>query len=190
MQLALLPGRDVAVPVRFGGGASPSHGLLLRFGPMEDDGTVPGHLIARIGQEHLAARRAIVWDPVLRSFGWANRDEAERLAERLDPLAALAGLVARSVAATGEAAMDILEGMLRPQFILVGGIGTIVVGYLVYYWLWMVLAKALFLWLILPGVAVAIACGCVHFQRMHRLHTALFQAAWHALDPMTYHAPR
>ena len=68
MQLALLPGRDVAVPVRFGGDASPQHGLVLRFGPMEQDGTVPGHLIASVGQEHLAARRAVVWDPVLLAF--------------------------------------------------------------------------------------------------------------------------
>ena len=60
MQLALLPGKDVAVPVRFGGSASPHHGLLLRFGPAEHDGTVPGHLIAKVGQEHLAARRAVV----------------------------------------------------------------------------------------------------------------------------------
>ena len=70
MQLALLSGTDVAVPVRFGGDASPQHGLVLRFGPMEHDGTVPGHLIASVGQEHLAARRAVVWDPVLLAFVW------------------------------------------------------------------------------------------------------------------------
>ncbi len=190
MQLAVLPGQDVAVPVRFGGEASPQHGLVLRFGPMEHDGTVPGHLIARVGQDHLAARRAIVWDPVLRSFGWGNRYEAERIAERLDSVAALAGMVARGVAGTCEAAMNFMEEMLRPQFILIGGIGTIVIGYLLYYWLWVVLAKTLFLWLILPGLAVAIACSYVHSRRMERLRTALFQAAWHALDPATYYAPR
>ena len=143
MQLTLLPGRDVAVPVRFGGDASPQHGLVLRFGPMEYDGTVPGHLIAMVGQEHMAARRAVVWDPVLRS-----------------------------------------------QVILIGGIGTILGGYLLYYAPWAFLAKTLLLWLVLPGLALAIACRYVHFQRMDRLSTALFQAAWHALDPEAYHAPR
>ena len=54
----------------------------------------------------------------------------------------------------------------------------------------MVLAKTLFLSLILPGLALAIACSYVHHQRMQRLRSALFQAAWHALDPATYHAPR
>ena len=178
------------MPVRFGGDASPQHGLVLRFGAMEHDGTVPGHLVARVGQEHLAARRAIIWDPVLRSFGWSNRHDAERLAERLDPVAGLAGMVARGVAGTCEAAVAFLDGMLQPGFILVGGIGTIVVGYLLYYWLWLFLAQTLFHWLILPGLAVAGACSYVHHQRMGRLRTALFQAAWHALDPATYHAPR
>lgn len=190
MQLTLLPGRDVAVPVRFGGGASPQHGLVLRFGPMEHDGTVPGHLIARVGQEHLAARRAVVWDPVLRSFAWGNQYDAERIAERLDPTAALAGLAARGVAGICKTALGFLDGMLQPGFILAGGIGTVVVGYLLYYWLWMVLAKTLFLWLFLPGAVLAIACSCVHHQRMQRLRMALFQAAWHALDPATYYAPR
>lgn len=190
MQLALLPGKDVAVPVRFGGGASPHHGLVLRFGPAEHDGTVPGHLIARVGQEHLAARRAVVWDPVLRSFAWGNQHDAECIAERLDPVAALAGLAARGLAGTCKAAVDFVEDMLRPQFILIGGIGTIVAGYLLYYWLWMVLAKMLLLWLVLPGVAVAVACSYFHSKRMERLHAALFQAAYHALDPATYYAPR
>jgi len=190
VQLALLPGTDVAVPVRFGGDASPQHGLMLRFGPIEYDGTVPGHLIAMVGQEHMAARRAVVWDPVLRSVAWGNQYDAERIAERLDPVAALAGLAARGMAGTCKAAVDLVEDMLRPQFILIGGIGTIVAGYLLYYWLWMVLAKTLLLWLILPGVAVAVACSYFHSKRMERLHTALFQAAWHALDPATYYAPR
>ncbi len=190
MQLTLLPGRDVAVPVRFGGDASPQHGLVLRFGPMEHDGTVPGHLIARVGQEHLAARRAVVWDPVLLSFTWGNRHDAERIAERLDPTAALSGLAARGVAGTCKAAMELVQDMLRPQFILIGGIGTILGGYLLYYALWAFLAKTVFLWLVLPGLALAIACWYVHFQRMDRLSTAVFQAAWHALDPEAYHAPR
>ena len=190
VQLALLPGQDVAVPVRFGGDASPQHSLLLRFGPMEHDGTVPGHLIATGRQGHLAARRTIVWDPVLRSFGWANRQEAERLVEELDPVSALAGMVARGVARTCEAAMTFLDGMLQPGFILIGGIGTILVGYLLYYSLWFLLAKTLLLWLFLPSLGVASACSYVHHQRMQRLRTALFQAAWHALDPATYYAPQ
>lgn len=190
MQLALLPGQDVAVPVRFGGGASPQHGLLLRFGPVEHDGTVPGHLIAQAGQDLLAARRAVVWDPVLRSFAWANQHDAERIAERLDPTAALAGLAARALAGTCKATVEFVSDMLRPQFILIGGIGTVVGGYLLYYLLWVVLAKTLLLWLILPALALAIACSYVHHRRMERLSAAVFQAAWHALDPATYHAPR
>ena len=127
---------------------------------------------------------------MLRSFVWGNRYDAERIAERLDPVAALAGLVARAVAGTCTAALEVLNDMLRPQVFLIGGIGTIVVAYLLYYALWAFLAKTLFLWLILPGLAVVVACWYVHFQRMNRLSTALFQAAWHALDPATYHAPR
>lgn len=190
MQLILLPGTDVDVPVRFGGDASPQHGLVLRFGPMEHDGTVPGHLIARVGQEHVAARRAVVWDPVLRSFAWGNQYDTERIAERLDPVAALAGLAARGLAGTCKAAVEFVDDMLRPQFILIGGIGTIVGGYLLYYLLWVVLAKTLLIWLILPALALAIACLYIHSRRMERLSTAVFQAAWHALDPATYHAPR
>ncbi len=191
MQLTQLSGKDVSVPVRFGGEASPQHGLVLRFGPMEHDGAVAGHLIAQVGQDLLAARRALVWDPVLQSFSWANRHEAECLVEKLDPVAALAGLVARGVAGTCQAAMTFLDGMLQPGFILIGGIGTIVAGYLLYYSLWfLLLAKTLFLWLILPGLALAGACSYVHHQRMLRLRTALFQAAWHALDPATYYAPQ
>ncbi len=151
MHLTLLPGKDVAVPVRFGGEVSPQHSLVLRFGPTELDGTVAGHLVAQAGQDLLAARRVIVWDPVLRSFGWANRYEAERLVERLDPTAALAGVGARGVMGACQAAMTLLDGMLQPGFILIGGIGTILAAYLLYYSLWFLLAKALFLWLFLPG---------------------------------------
>jgi len=151
MQLTLLPGKDVAVPLRFGGEASPQHDLVLRFGPTELDGTVAGHLGAQAGQDLLAAQ---------------------------------------GVAGTCEAATALLDGMLQPGFILIGGIGTILVGYLLYYSLWVVLAKTLFLWLILPGLAVAIACSYDHHQRMQRLRTALFRAAWHTLDPATYYAPR
>ena len=190
MQLTLLPGKDVSVPVRFGGDASPQHGLMLRFGPMEQDGTVPGHLIAMVGQEHLAARRAIVWDPVLRSFGWVNRQDAERIAERLDPVAALAGVVVRGTTSMCQAAVTLLDGLLQPGFILIGGVGTILVGYLLYYSLWFLLAKTLLLLLLLPGLAVSIACSYIYSRRIQRLRTALFQAAWHALDPATYYAPR
>jgi hypothetical protein len=67
-------GRSVAVPVRFGGDGSPEHGLLLRFGPLEPDGSVQGHLLADVCGTRVAVRGAVLWDPLLERFTWGDRD--------------------------------------------------------------------------------------------------------------------
>lgn len=188
--MSLLPGKDVAVHVRFGGEASRPHGLVLRFGPMEHDGRVPGHLVARTARGLEAARDVIAWDPVLLTFAWGDLAEMERVAERLDPFSALTGLVAHGIMEACTTAGAVLNEMLRPGFIVIGGIGAILFAYVFYYLLWIYLAKAVLMFLVLPGVVVAVACLFVRHQRLERLRVALFQAAWHALDPETFYAPR
>ena len=190
VQVSLLPGKDVAVPVRFGGEASRPHGLVLRFGPMEYDGRVPGHLVARTARGLEAARDIIAWDPVLLTFAWGDMSAMERIAERLDPLSALTGSVAHGVMAACNAAGAVLNEMLRPGFIVIGGLGAILFAYVLYYLLWIYLAKVVLLFLVLPGVVVAVGCLFVRHQRLERLRVALHQAAWHALDPEAYYAPR
>lgn len=176
--------------VQFGGQSSPQHQVVLRFGPMEWNGAIPGHLVAQTSQGPIAARRAIVWDPLLDTFSMGDRHEFERLFERLDPLAALAGSVNRSIVNGAQAVGSFMGEMLNPRFIIVGGLGAILFGYLFYYWLWLFAAKYLLLYGLLPGGAVAIASGVFYDRRLRCLRVQMSQAAWHALQPETYHAPR
>ena len=92
MQLAHIAGRDVTVPVRFGRMSSPEHVLLLRFGDVQHDGSLAGHLIAHPHSEPDVARDAMVWDPVLRQFSLGSEAEIERLAGHLDPSRASSAL--------------------------------------------------------------------------------------------------
>lgn len=70
-------GRSVAVPVRFAGDGSPEHDLLLRFGPLEPDGSIQGHLLADVRGTRVAVRGAVLWDPLLERFTWGDRDAVD-----------------------------------------------------------------------------------------------------------------
>ncbi len=56
------------MPGPFCGEVAPEHQLLLRFGPMEPDGSVQGHLFADVGGMRVVVRGAVVWDPLLERF--------------------------------------------------------------------------------------------------------------------------
>ena len=179
------PGR-APVPVRFGGDTSPEHGLLLRFGPLDPDGIVRGHVLAQVGEGWDLARDAIAWDPALRCFAIWNNDELERLAERLDPVSAALGVAGRVASGIVKAVVGVLSAMLSPGVIVVGGVGLVLFMVVAYYVLWLTLAQWALFWVILPGGGAVFACAVVRDARLGRLRAAVLQAAHASLGP----APR
>lgn len=131
MPLRRIADIDVAVPVRFGNETSVEHRLLLRFGPLEWDGSVRGHVLAESGGALVVARDAIVWDPVLRGFAIGDRAALERLAERLDPISAVLGVTGRGVLEIVRLVSGALSSALSPNVVLVGGVGALLLGVLV-----------------------------------------------------------
>jgi hypothetical protein len=181
--LTRVAGRDVPLLVRFGGEGSPRHDLLLRFGPIEQDGSVRGHLLAEIGGEMTVVRNALVWDPVLRGFALGDDHALDRLADRLDPASFALGLAGRTAEEIVKLVSGLLEGLLSPGFILIGGIGTVIIGFCLYYFFWFVLAGWAFWHVILPGGAVFVTCSVVRQGRISRLRTTLLEIAQVSLGP-------
>lgn len=188
--ISLLPGTDVAMATRFGGQSSRLHDIELRFGPEERDGTISGHLVVQTARGPVAARDVVVWDPVLRPLRSNASWELDALFEQLDPLSATCGSVSRGLSAAARVGVGIFGALLIPRFFVVGSVGAILLGYAIYYWLWFTVAGFLLVWVLLPGLALAGGCTVLHAYRRSRLHDAMMQAAWHAYDPETYHAPR
>ena len=186
----MLPDRAVRMPIRFGGPSSRQHDIVLRFGAMEQDGSVPGHLVARTPTGLIAARRAVVWDPLLHTFRSGNRYEVDDMFRQLDPMAGLCGSLSQGLLDKVGPVLGLMGEMLVPRFFVIGGVGAILIAYAFYYWLWFYLVNVLLLYVLLPGAALAIGAGVFHALRRQTLETATFQAAWHAYDPATYHAPR
>ncbi len=77
--------------------------------------------------------------------------------------------------------VEVIAGLLSPGFILVGGIVGVLAAYLVYYLLWVTLAGWAFWYVVLPGVAIAVACLVVLEARLRRLRASLFEAAYAAI---------
>lgn len=173
-------GQGIPVPVRFGGGGAPEHLLLLRFGPVEQDGSVRGYLLADVRGTRVAVRNAVVWDPLLECFAWGDQAGVDRLAAQLDPPSAALGFAGRGAAEVVRV-VDVVAGLLSPGFILVGGVLGVLAAYLVYYPLWITLAGWAFWYVILPGGAIAVACLVVREARLRRLRAGLFEAAYAAL---------
>ena len=188
--VASLPGKWVAMPMRFGGRSSRLHEITLKFGEMEHDGTVPGHLVAQTAGGPVAARRAVAWDPLLQAFRVDDRYEVESLFRQLAPFSALCGSLSRGLLDKVGSVLGVMAEMFVPRFFVVGGIGAILIAYVFYYYLWFFLLEFLLVYVLLPGVAVAFGAGMLHGWRKQQLHDAMFQAAWHAYDPEAYHAPR
>ncbi len=125
MTLRWIADVNVTVPVPFGNEASVEHRLLLRFGPLELDGSVRGHVLGEGGGTLVVARDAIVWDPVLRGFATGDHAALERLAERLDPMSAVLGVAGRGVLEIVRLVSAVLSSTLSPNVVLVGGVGTL-----------------------------------------------------------------
>ncbi len=104
----------------------------------------------------------------------------DRLAAQLDPLSAALGLAGRGVSEVVRVVMHAIAGLLSPSFILVGGIVGVLAAYLVYYLLWITLAGWAFWYVILPGIAIAVACLVVLKARLKCLRASLFEAAYTA----------
>ena len=157
--------------------------LLLRFGPVEQDGSVRGHLLAEIGGKVAVVRDALVWDPVLQGFALGDKHALDRLADRLDPLSGVLGLAGGAAEATITVVAGLLEGMLSPGFILIGGIGTIIIGLYVYYMIWVILCGWALWHVILPGGVAFVTCGVARQVRVGKLHAGLLTAAQASLEP-------
>ncbi|MGI4941227.1 MAG: hypothetical protein ACRYHQ_11835 [Janthinobacterium lividum] len=153
----------VPVPVRFGGEGAPEHQLLLRSGPIEPDGPL---------------RCAVVWDPLLQRFVWGIQVGVDRLAVQLDPLSTVFGRAGRGVS---EVFRVVVAGLLSPGFILAGGIVDILAACLIYHTLRVMLAGRASWYVILPGVASAVACLVVFEAPRRRLRAGRFEAAYSAI---------
>jgi len=173
--------QGVPVQVRFGGEASPEHRLLLRFGPVEPDGSVQGHLLADVRGGRVIVRNAIWWDPLLEGFAWGDQAGVDRLAEQLDPLSAVLGFAARGLAEVLRVVVAFMAALLSPGFILIGGIMGVLMAYALYYLVWITLTGWAFWYVLLPGAAAITVCLVVRETRLTRLRTGLFDAACTAL---------
>ena len=71
---------------------------------------------------------------------------------------------------------DLISDLLNPRFFVIGGIGTIVAAYVIYYAIWAWLSQTLLWYVILPGLATAVVCAFFHHVRVRRLHDALVAA--------------
>lgn len=100
---------------------------------------------------------------------------------QLDPLSAVLGRAGRGVAEVLRVVVNVVAGLLSPGFILVGGIVDILAAYLVYHTLRVTLAGWVFWYVILPGVAIVVACLVVLEAQLTRLRAGLFEAAYTAL---------
>jgi hypothetical protein len=78
-------------------------------------------------------RDALLWDPVLRGFTLGDEHAVDRLVDRLDPISGMLGLAGSAAEGIIAVVASLLEGMLSPGFILIGGIGTIIIGLYLYY---------------------------------------------------------
>ena len=188
--ISMLPDQVVRMPTRFGGPSSRLHDIVLRFGSMEQDGTVPGHFVAQTSAGPIAARRAIMWDPLLQTFRSDNYFQVDEMFRQLDPMAAFCGSLSRGLLAKTGTVMGIMGEMLVPRFFVIGTVGSILIAYAAYYWLWFFLVNFLLLYVLLPGAALAIGAGIYHAVRRQPLETAMFQAAWAAYNQQNPHAPR
>ncbi len=177
MPLRRIADIDVAVPVRFGSETSVEHRLLLRFGPLERDGSVRGHVLAQVGGTWVVARDAIVWDPVLRGFAIGDQAALEKLAGQLDPTSAVLGGVGHGVLDIVQLVSGVLVSALSPNVMLVGSVGALLLGVFVYYWLWSVAFTWAVCWVILPGFVATGVTLAVRDARLNKLYTELLRAA-------------
>lgn len=104
----------------------------------------------------------------------------DRLAAQLDPLSAVLGLAGRGVAELVRVVVHMIAGLLSSGLIPIGGFVGVLAAYLVYYLLWITLAGWAFWYVILPGVASAVACLVVLKAWLKCLHASLFEAAYTA----------
>ena len=179
--LTRIAGRDVALPVRFGGETSPRHELLLRFGPIEQDGCVRGHLLAEIRGKVTVARDAVLWDPVLRTFALGNEHAVNELADSLDPISGMLGLAGNVIGEITTVIASFFEGAMSPGFILIGGIGTIIFTVYLYYMVWAILFGWALWHVFLPSGVAFITCFAIRHVRVSKLHTSLLEAAQESL---------
>lgn len=110
--------QGIPVLARFGGEGAPEHQSLLRFGPIEPDGSV---------------RCAVVWDPLLERFVWADQVGVDRLAAQLDLLSAVLGRAGRDVSEVFRVVVNVAAGLLLPGCILIGVVVDIVAAYPIYH---------------------------------------------------------
>ena len=188
--VAALPGRWMSMPVQFGGRSSTVHDITLKFGPMRQDGSLSGHLVAQTPSGPVAARDVIAWDPLLQKFEVDNDFQVEQLFRRLNPLAAMCGSLCMGLSKKASWIVDVMGDLFVPRFFVVGGIGTILFAYAFHYWLWFFLVQFLLFYVILPGAAVAVAAGLFYHLRLQPLKKAMFQAAWRAYDEEAHRAGR
>lgn len=177
MPLRRIADLDVTVPVRFGNEASVEHRLLLRFGPLERDGSVRGHVLAETSGTWVVARDAIVWDPVLRGFAIGDQAALEKLAGQLDPTSAVLGVMGHGVLEIVRLVSGVLSSALSPNVVLVGGVGALLFGVFVYYWLWSLAFTWAACWVILPGLVAAGVTLAIREARLNKLYTEVLRAA-------------
>lgn len=175
--LSRVAGLDLPFDVRFGGGNSRAHPMWLRFGPVEHDDTVAGHLLVEIGTRVDVVRDAVVWDHAVRAFVLADRGEINRLAEQLDLTAAIFGEFGRFFEGAVTIVSDILKSLLLPSFFVIGSLGTILFVFMMYYVLLYLLAHWAILFVLAPSAFLGGVCTAVCSARRDRLRAAVLATA-------------
>ena len=177
LPLSRVAGSDQPFLVRFGGAKSHAYSMCLRLGPVEPGDVVAGHLLVDLGARQDVVRDAVVWDHATRAFVLAAPHEIDRLAEQLDLVAAIFGGLGRFLSGAAQVVMDTLGALLRPSFFVVGGIGTILGAFFIYYVCLYLLAHWAIWWVVVPCVAVGTVCAVIGEVRHDRLRTALLATA-------------
>lgn len=175
--LSRVAGLDLPFDVRFGGEKSRVHPMWLRFGPVEHDDTVAGHLLVEIGTRVDVVRDAVIWDHAVRGFVLANGREINHLAEQLDLTAAIFGEFGRFFEGTVTVVSEILQSLLVPSFFVIGSIGTILFVFMMYYFVLYLLAHWAIWFVLVPSVCLGAVCSAVGSARRDRLRTAVLVTA-------------
>lgn len=179
--LTRVTGLDLPFQVRFGGDRSRVHLMWLRLGPIEQGDIVYGHVLAELGNRDVVVRDAVVWDHAVRGFVLSGVHEVDRLAEQLDVTAAIFGGIGGFFESAATIVMDLIAELLTPSFFVIGGIGTILVVFFLYYAL-LYMAAHWALWFVIgPSVVVTVVCFAVRDARRDRLRRAVLTAANDAL---------
>lgn len=177
LPLSRITGSDQPFAVQFGGAGSRAYSMCLRFGPLEPGDVVYGHLLVAMGARQDVIRDAVVWDHATRAFVLAVPRAIDQLAEQLDLTAAIFGGLGRFLSDAAQVVMDTLGALVRPSFFVVGGIGTIIGAFFMYYVVLYLLAHWAIWYVVVPCIVAGTVCAVIGEARHDRLRTALLATA-------------